>query len=46
LGTLVLDKKIVMTEKDGSYSRIKPTQSGDVLFYFNQWKKLEFTPNI
>jgi len=46
LGTLVLDKKIVMAEKDGSHVRIKPTQSGDVFFYFNQWKKLELTPNI
>jgi len=32
LGTLVLDKKIVRVEKDGSYSRIKPTQSGEVFF--------------
>jgi ABC-type transport system substrate-binding protein len=46
LGTLVLDKKIVMVEKDGSYSKIKPTKSGDVFFYFNHWKKLELTPGI
>lgn len=46
LGTQVLDKKIVVAENDGSYSRIKPTKSGSVFFYFNQWRKLEFTPTF
>ena len=42
--TPVLDKKIVMLEDDGAFSKIKPAKSGDVFFYFNRWKKLEFTP--
>ncbi|MBE9562986.1 MAG: hypothetical protein IMF12_09015 [Proteobacteria bacterium] len=44
LSNLVLDKKIVMVEKDGSYSKIKPTKTGSVFFDFNRWKKLDFTP--
>jgi len=46
LGTQVLDKKIVMIEDDGSYSKIRPTKSGSVFFYFNRWRKLEFTPTF
>ena len=46
LGTQVLDKKIVMLGEDGSYSKIKPTKSGSLFYYFNQWKKLEFTPTF
>jgi len=46
LGTQVLDKKIVMAEDDGSYSKIRPTKSGSVFFYFNRWRKLEFSPKF
>ena len=43
LSNLVLDKKIMMLDKDGSYSKLKPTKTGDVFFYFNRWRKVEFT---
>ena len=46
LTTLVLDKKIVMMEDDGSYTKLKPTKSGSLYFYFNRWKKLVFTPEF
>lgn len=46
LGTQVLDKKIVVMEKDGSYSKITPTKSGNIFFHFNRWQKLEFTPTF
>ena len=46
LSTLVLDKKIVMVEDDGSYSKLKPTKSGSLYFYFNRWKKLVLTPEF
>jgi len=41
-----LDKKIVMVEADGSYSKLKPTKTGNIFFYFNRWRKLEFTPTF
>ena len=44
LGNLVLDKKIVVVADDDSYSKIKPTKSGNIFFHFNRWRKLEFTP--
>jgi len=43
LSNLVLDKKIMMLNKDGSYSKLKPTKTGNVFFYFNRWRKVEFT---
>jgi ABC-type transport system substrate-binding protein len=46
LSNLVLDKKIVMLEKDGSYSKIKSTKTGSVFYYFNQWRKLEHAPEF
>jgi len=46
LGTQVLDKKIVMLEDGGSYSKIRATKSGSVFFYFNRWRKLEFSPKF
>jgi len=46
LSNLVLDKKIVIAAKDGSYSKIKPTKTGSVFFHFNRWKKLDFTPDL
>ncbi|MDM8564476.1 ABC transporter substrate-binding protein [Candidatus Halobeggiatoa sp. HSG11] len=45
LSNLVLDKKIVMVEEDGTYSKIKPTKTGSVFFDFNRWKKLDLTPD-
>jgi ABC-type transport system substrate-binding protein len=45
-GTTVLDKKIVVMNKDGSYAPITPTRSGSIFFNFNRWQKLEFTPNF
>lgn len=44
LGTRVLDKKIVMVQKDGSFTPIQPTKTGNILFHFNRWRKLEYTP--
>jgi ABC-type transport system substrate-binding protein len=46
LGTQVLDKKIVVVNDDGSYSKIIPSKSGSILFHFNRWKKLELTPTF
>jgi len=50
LGTLVLDKKIVLVDrlKDGreKYSKIYPIKSGNITFYFHKWRKLEFTPDF
>ncbi len=50
LGTLVLDKKIVLVDrlKDESetYSKIYPIKSGNITFYFHKWRKLEFTPDF
>jgi len=46
LSNIVLDKKIVMIENDGSYTKIKPTKTGNIFFYFKQWRKLEFAPNF
>jgi len=42
----VLDKKIVMVEDDGGYSKLKPTKTGNLFFYFNRWRKLELTPRF
>lgn len=50
LSTSVLDKKIVIVEHepDGKerYVKIYPTKSGNISFYFNKWRKLEFTPEF
>jgi ABC-type transport system substrate-binding protein len=50
LSTRVLDKKIVIVERnpDNSerYVKIYPTKGGNISYYFNKWRKLEFTPNF
>ena len=50
LGTRVLDKKIVIVEKDEEgkerYEKIYPTKTGNEMFHFHKWRKLEFTPNF
>lgn len=50
LATRVLDRKIVLVERepDGSerFAKIYPTRSGSIAFYFNKWRKLEFTPDF
>ena len=50
LGTRVLDKKIVLVNKadDGSerYEKIYPIPSGDIMFHFHRWRKLELTPSF
>jgi ABC-type transport system substrate-binding protein len=50
LGTTVLDKKIVLVDKDDDgkedYQKIYPTKSGDINFHFHKWRKLEFTPDF
>jgi len=50
LATRVLDKKIVIVEHtaDGKerYVKIFPTQGGNITYYFNKWRKLEFTPDF
>ncbi len=48
--TTVLDKKIVIVEREPQgaehFTRIYPTKSGNVFFHFNQWRKLELTPDF
>ncbi|MGB0911226.1 MAG: ABC transporter substrate-binding protein [Nitrospirales bacterium] len=50
LSTRVLDKKIVLVEKDKggkeTYAKIYPTKTGNEMFYFHKWRKLELTPNF
>ena len=50
LGTRVLDKKIVLVhrQEDGSerYEKIFPIKSGNITFYFDKWRKLEFAPEF
>ncbi|MCK5719821.1 MAG: hypothetical protein KAH84_07715 [Thiomargarita sp.] len=46
LSNIVLDKKIVVFNQNGSYSPITPTKTGNLFFHFNRWKKLEFTPDF
>jgi ABC-type transport system substrate-binding protein len=50
LATRVLDKKIVIVERtaDGKerYVKIFPTQGGNITYYFNKWRKLEFRPDF
>ncbi|MGH8584572.1 MAG: ABC transporter substrate-binding protein [Gammaproteobacteria bacterium] len=48
--TTVLDKKIVIVEREPPgaerFAKIYPTQSGNVFFHFNKWRKLELTPDF
>jgi len=50
LSTIVLDKKIVLVDHqpDGAerYRKIYPIKSGNISFYFHQWRKLELTPKF
>ena len=46
LATQVMDKKIVMTEPDGTFSPLRATQSGNIFYYFNRWTKLEHALNF
>lgn len=50
LATRVLDRKIVLVERepggDERFAKIYPTKSGSIAFYFNKWRKLEFTPDF
>jgi ABC-type transport system substrate-binding protein len=46
MATIALDKRIVQVNKDGSYSKLKPTRTGHVYYYFNRWRKLAFTPKF
>ncbi len=50
LSTRVLDKKIVLVQKDANgkedYQKIYPIKSGDHTFHFHKWRKLEFTPEF
>ncbi len=46
LATRVLDKKIVMVNPDGTYSRIPDVKSGDVFYSFNRWRKLDHVPRF
>jgi len=50
LSTRVLDKKIVLVhhQPDGTerYEKIYPTKTGNIEYYFNKWRKLEFTPEF
>jgi hypothetical protein len=46
--TAILDKRIIIKEVDSKgmvhYRRIKPTQTGNYMFYFNKWIKLPEVP--
>ncbi len=48
LSTRVVDKKIVIVEKDEDgnekYVKIYPTKTGNEMFHFHKWRKLEHTP--
>ncbi|MBW1725902.1 MAG: peptide ABC transporter substrate-binding protein, partial [Deltaproteobacteria bacterium] len=48
--TAVLDKRIVIKDVDDAgnirYEKIKPTKTGDYMFYFNKWIKLPKAPNF
>ena len=48
--TAILDKRIVIKEVDSKgmahYRRIKPTQIGNYMFYFNKWIKLPEAPSF
>lgn len=44
--TEVLDRKIVMVGPDGRYQPIRPTQTGNIYFYFNRWTKLAADPGF
>ena len=50
LATRVLDRKIVLVDRepggDERFAKIYPTKSGNISFYFNKWRKLEFTPDF
>ena len=50
LATRVLDRKIVLVEREPGggerFAKIYPTRSGSIAFYFNKWRKLEFTPDF
>jgi len=43
--TRIFDKKIVMLNDEGNAQAIQPASSGDWMFYFNRWKKLEVELN-
>jgi ABC-type transport system substrate-binding protein len=47
--TRVLDKKIAMVERVDGQERIvpiRPTPTGNLMYYFERWKKLEFVPTF
>jgi len=48
--TRLMDKKIVIIERqpDGSekYVKIYPTKGGNISYYFNKWRKLNFAPRF
>jgi len=48
--TAILDKRIVIKERDAEgkvlYKKIKPTKTGNYMFYFNKWIKLPEVPQI
>jgi ABC-type transport system substrate-binding protein len=46
MATVALDKRIVQVNKDGSYSKLKPTRTGNVYYYFNRWRKLAYAPKF
>jgi ABC-type transport system substrate-binding protein len=50
LSTRVLDKKIVIVERtqEGKERHVKifPTQGGNITYYFNKWRKLDFSPDF
>jgi ABC-type transport system substrate-binding protein len=46
-GTTVIDKKIAMVERDDGGEKIvpiRPSPTGNVMYYFERWKKLDHVP--
>jgi ABC-type transport system substrate-binding protein len=44
--TAILDRRIVVRDPGGGYSRIKPTKTGNYMFDFNRWIKLPEMPQF
>ena len=44
--TAVMDKRILIKNADGTYSKITPTNTGNFRYYFNRWVKLPVMPQL
>jgi ABC-type transport system substrate-binding protein len=41
----ILDKKIMMLDAEGNPSSLRTTQSGELMYYFNQWRQSTSKPS-